>query len=225
MIDLFLFGLFPYIAVAVAVAAGLYRYLVDAYSWSSQSSQFLENRLQFWGSVPWHYAILVILLAHLLAFLLPTAWGALLGSPGRLYFLEMAGMALGLCALVGVVILMARRVGNGRVSAVTTPLDWLLLVALLLQVATGLYIALALRWGSYWYVHSVAPWLWSLVCFEPQIDYMAVLPGVVKLHAVNAFVLVGLFPFTRLVHIVSVPVTYFWRPFQVVIWHRKDLRQ
>ncbi len=96
----------------------------------------------------------------------------------------------------------------------------MLLAALLLQVATGLYIALALRWGSFWYVHSVAPWLWSLVRLDPQVDYLAVMPGVVKLHAVNAFVLIGLFPFTRLVHIVSVPVTYLWRPFQVVIWNR-----
>ena len=67
MTDLILFGVFPYVAVALAVAVGSYRYLVDRYSWSSHSSQFLESRLLFWGSVPWHYAILAILLAALVS--------------------------------------------------------------------------------------------------------------------------------------------------------------
>jgi len=95
MIDLILFGIFPYVAVALAVAVGSYRYLVDRYSWSSHSSQFLESRVLFWGSVPWHYAILLILLAHLLAVLFPGSWGVLLGRPLRLYFLEVSGLALG----------------------------------------------------------------------------------------------------------------------------------
>jgi len=223
MTDLILFAVIPYVAVALAVSAGLYRYLVDRYSWSSQSSQFLENRLQFWGSVPWHYAILLILLAHLLAFLFPAGWGSVLGQPGRLYLMEVAGMALGLCALVSVVVLLARRAGNPRVSSVTSVFDWLLLAGLLVQVATGLYIALTLRWGGYWYPYTAAPWLWSLVRFDPQVQYLAVMPPVVQLHAVNAFVLIALFPFTRLVHVVSIPITYLARPFQVVIWQRRGM--
>ena len=62
MTDMILFGVFPYVAVALMIGVGFYRYCVDRYSWSSQSSQFLESRVLFWGSVPWHYAILIILL-------------------------------------------------------------------------------------------------------------------------------------------------------------------
>jgi len=221
MIDLMLFGVFPYVAVALGVSAGLYRYGVDRYSWSSQSSQFLENRLLFWGSVPWHYAILLILLAHLLAFLTPGGWAVLTGSPGRLYLLEVAGMALGVCAVLGLALLLLRRLFQPRVVAVTSVVDWLLLASLLLQAVTGVTIAFTLRWGSVWFLHTAAPWLWSLVTLDPQVQYLAALPAVVKIHAVNAFVLVALFPFSRLVHIVSVPVTYLWRPFQVVIWYRR----
>jgi nitrate reductase gamma subunit len=222
MMDLILFGVFPYVAVALALAVGLYRYCIVRYSWSSQSSQFLESRLLFWGSVPWHFAILLILLAHLLAFLFPAGWGVLLGRPLRLYLLEVSGMALGLATVVAVALLILRRATNDRVAAVTSVVDWVLLAGLLLQVATGVYIAFTLRWGGVWYLHTATPWLWSLVKLDPQVQYLAVLPAVVKLHAVNAFFLVAIFPFSRLVHVVSVPLSYLARPYQVVIWNRRQ---
>lgn len=221
MSDLILFGVFPYAAVALMAGVGLYRYYVDRYSWSSHSSQFLESRALYWGSVPWHYAILIILLAHFLAFLFPSGWGALLGRPFRLYLLEVTGMALGIATLVALVLLIVRRAANSRVSAATTVMDWLVLAALLLQVFTGIYIAFSLRWGSVWYLHTATPWLWSLLKLDPQVQYLAAMPLVVKLHAFNAFLLLALLPFSRLVHVVSVPLTYLARPWQVVVWYRE----
>ena len=221
MTDMILFGVFPYVAVVLMVGVGIYRYCVDRYSWSSQSSQFLESRVLFWGSVPWHYAILIILLAHFLAFLIPSGWAVVLGNPLRLYILEVTGLALGISTLIAVTLLIVRRSLNARVSAVTSAVDWLVLAALLLQVATGVYIAFTLRWGSVWYLHTASPWLWSLLKLDPQVHYLAALPTVVKLHAFNAFFIVALFPFSRLVHVVSVPLTYLARPYQVVVWYRE----
>ena len=221
MTDMILFGVFPYVAVALMVGVGIYRYCFDRYSWSSQSSQFLESRVLFWASVPWHYAILLILMAHFLAFLVPSGWAVVVGNPLRLYLLEVTGMALGLSTLIAVALLIFRRANNARVSAVTTVIDWFVLLALLLQVATGVYIAFTLRWGSVWYLHTATPWLWSLLKFDPQVHYLAALPGVVKLHAFNAFFILALFPFSRLVHVVSVPLSYLSRPYQVVVWYRE----
>jgi nitrate reductase gamma subunit len=221
MADLILFGVFPYVAMVLAIGVGIYRYTIDRYSYSSQSSQFLESKALFWGSLPWHYAILLILIAHFLAFLVPSAWGSLLGSPLRLVLLEVTGMALSITTLISLVILIFRRILNPRVNAVTSNIDWLLLAALLLQVATGVHIAISLRWGGVWYVHTVSPWLWSLVKLDPQISYLASMPWIVQLHAVNAFFLVALFPFSRLVHVVSIPLGYLGRPYQVVIWYRQ----
>jgi nitrate reductase gamma subunit len=221
MTDMILFGVFPYVAVALLIGVGLYRYCIDRYSWSSQSSQFLESRALYWGSVPWHYAILVILLAHFLAFLVPSGWAVVVGNPLRLYLLEVTGLALGITTLVAVALLIFRRAVNPRVSAVTSTVDWLVLAALLLQVATGAYIAFTLRWGSVWYLHTATPWLWSLLKLDPQVHYLAALPSVVKLHAFNAFLILAIFPFSRLVHVVSVPLTYLARPYQVVVWYRE----
>ena len=221
MTDMILFGVFPYVAVALMIGVGIYRYCVDRYSWSSQSSQFLESRVLFWGSIPWHYAILVILLAHFLAFLVPSGWAVVVGNPLRLYLLEVTGLALGVSTLIAVSLLILRRATNARVSAVTTVIDWLVLVALLVQVATGVYIAFTLRWGSVWYLHTATPWLWSLLKLDPQVHYLAALPTVVKLHAFNAFLILALFPFSRLVHVISVPLSYLGRPYQVVVWYRE----
>ena len=224
MLDMILFGVFPYVAIALAISAAVYRYCSDRYSYSSLSSQFLETRVLYWGSVPWHYAILLILAAHILAFLVPGAWGRLLGSPLRLYLLEVSGMALGVVTVIAVALFILRRIFSPRVRSVTTLVDWLVLVLLLFQVATGVFIAVSLRWGGFWYVHTVSPWLWSLVTFEPDFAYMVNMPLVVKLHATNAFILVALFPFSRLVHIVSVPLGYIVRPYQLVIWYQQRSR-
>ena len=218
MLDAFLFGVFPYLAIALAVGGTLYRRRALRDTLGARSTQLFEGRAQFWGSVPWHHAILVILAAHLGAALFPGAFARLLGAPGRLYTLEITGLGLGALTVVGLTVLLARRT---RLGAVTGARDWVVLALLLLQAATGVYVAYALRWGSVWYLHTAAPWLASLLRLAPRVDLMAVLPPVVKVHAVNAFLLVALVPLTRLVHVVSFPLSYLWRPPQVVVWRRE----
>jgi NNP family nitrate/nitrite transporter-like MFS transporter len=219
MNDLFLFGVFPYAALAIAGVGVAARQRMPS-TLGTRSSEFLEKKVLFWGSVPWHYAILLVLGGHLAAAVAPRAWGALLADPGRLVALEMAGAALGLWAAFSVALLIVRRAASARLRVVTTPVDWLVLALLLAQVATGVWVSLTLRWGSVWYLHTAAPWLASLLHLDPRVDLAGVLPTIVKVHAVGAFVLLALLPFSRLVHALSVPLRYLWRPFQVVVWNR-----
>lgn len=221
MLDIVLFAVFPYVAVVLAVLVGIYRYVDDRFSYSSFSSQFLESRRLFWGSVPWHYGIIVILLAHLLAALFPHAWAALIAEPVRLYVLEATGLALAVLTLAGLALLVIRRVGNSRIAAVTSAMDAVLLVALLIQVGLGFWVALFYRWGADWYLSTAVPWLASLFTLNPQVEYVTALPWAVKAHMLGGFLIIALFPFTRLVHVVSLPIGYLWRPYQVVIWNRR----
>lgn len=220
----FLFIAVPYLAVAVAVGGGIVRYRTDRFSFSSQSSQFLENRVLFWGSNAWHYGILLILGAHIAAFAIPGSWSRLLGSTTRLYVLEATGIGLAFLAGFGLLLLIGRRLVNRRILRVTSRGDLLLLAALLFQVGTGLYVAIAYRWGGAWYPHVAVPWLRSLFELHPKIDAIAAMPWPVKLHAVGGFSLLVLFPYTRLVHVVTYPLGYLWRPYQVVIWNRHAAR-
>lgn len=216
-----LFVVVPYLTVAIAVVGGIARYRSDRFSYSSQSSQFLESKTLFWGSVFWHYGILAILAAHVLAMVLWDPWAALVTDPNRLYTLEVIGLSLSVLALAGLVVLVVRRFAFPRIMSVTTPADWLLLAVLAVQVVLGIWIALAYRWGSEWYVHTAVPWLHSLFKLQPDPGTMTMLPAIVKIHAVLGFALIALFPFTRLVHVVTVPVTYLWRSYQVVVWNRR----
>lgn len=220
MVDTVLFIAFPYIAVILAVLVGIYRFKTDTFSYSSFSSQFLENKALFWGSVPWHYGIIIILLAHILAALFPRSWAMLISEPARLYILEGTGLALALMTIFGIGVLVMRRLFNPRIFAVTTTMDWVILLVLFTQVVLGFWVALFYRWGSDWYLYTVVPWFFSLLKFTPQIHYIAALPIVVKIHIFVGFLIIALFPFTRLVHIVSVPIAYLWRPLQVVIWNK-----
>lgn len=217
-----LFVALPYVAWTLAILGGLYRYYSDRFSYSSLSSQLFESRWLFWGSVAWHYGIVPILLAHLAAALFPGAARVVFGSPMTRLVLEAAGMALALFALFGLLTLIVRRLPRRSLArAVTSPADGILLAVLLLQVASGLGVALFDRWGSLWYTSTAVPWFWSIARFQPDPSSVSVMPALVQFHFANGFLVILLFPFTRLVHLVSVPVAYLWRPYQVVIWNRR----
>jgi len=217
-----LFIVFPYVAVILAVGVGLHRHLSGRYTYSSLSSQLLENRKLFWGSVPWHYGITFILLAHLLAWLFPGLAAAILGNGTRLFIFEAGGLALAFFAALGIIILIIRRLPtDSRARSVTSGMDWILLFFLLIQVFTGMGIALFDRWGSLWYLSTAVPWLWSLLSLRPDTSTVVALPGLVRFHFVWGFAIILLFPFSRLVHVFTIPIEYLWRPYQIVIWYRE----
>ena len=220
MSSTFAWVVYPYIAFTIFVVVGLYRYFNDRFSFSTQSSEFVENRWLFWGSNMWHYGIILILIPHTLGFWFPNAWALLISDQTRLYVMEITGLALAVMACVGLGILIVRRFINTRAYVLTSPMDWVLLASLALQVVLGFYIAFVYRWGSEWYLHTSVPWLQSLALFNPQTQYVTSLPLPVKMHMLNAFFLLALFPFTRLVHVVTLPLPYLFRPYQVVYWYR-----
>lgn len=225
MLETFLFGVFPYIAVIVMIVGVVWRYRTNQFSYSSVSSQFLENKQLFWGSAPWHYGIILVLLAHLVGVVLPETVKAINGVPVRLYIMEGTALALSLALLWGLAMLIFRRFVSTNIRVTTTAMDWVLLAVLLFQVVTGILTAVFYRWGSAWFIQTATPYFRSLFSLSPNVAYMTALPLLSKLHAINFFVLLALFPFSRLVHMLSVPVAYLWRPYQVVMWYRRQTLQ
>jgi nitrate reductase gamma subunit len=224
MLDKFLFVGYPYIALSLALVVGILRFVWKPFSYSSLSSQFLENKQLFWGSGLWHWGILWVLLGHLGAFLMPKQILAWNSQPIRLYLLETSGLIMALLALVGVVALMVRRSSSPKIKVVTTPMDWVLLILLLLQVATGIDTALRYRWGSSWYASNAVPYLWSLLTLNPRPEFIQPLPWLPKIHILGGLTIILVIPFSRLVHLLVVPIFYYWRRPQVVIWNRRGLR-
>ena len=219
--DTVFFVILPYVAVATFVVAGIYRRAYRPFSGSSISSQLLERKKLFWGTIPFHYGIVLVLLGHLAALLVPSGLRLWNSVPIRLYLLEATGLALGIWALVGLAILLWRRLSERRVRVVTTPMDLVVLVLLLVSVITGVLTASVYRFGSSWFTVVFTPYLWSVLTFQPQVNLVAPLPWVIKLHVINFFILLAVFPFSRLIHIATYPIGYLIRPWQIVIWNRR----
>lgn len=225
MIDVLLFGALPYVAIILFLVVSITRYRKNPFTFSSLSSQFLESNKLFWGSVPFHIGIIVLFFGHLVAFLFPRTLLAWNSVPVRLLILETTAMIAGLLAMIGLIGLIWRRFTSPRLRPVTTWVDILVYVLLLFQIVTGLWVALQLRWGSSWFASTASPYLYSVFLLQPDIQLVAELKMVAKLHIIGAWVLIAIFPFTRLVHALVAPVPYLWRPLQQVIWNRDRGRQ
>ena len=218
MLEHFFFNGLPYLAITIAVIGTIYRVRAARFSYSSLSSQFLEGRKLVWGSVPWHAGILVILLAHLFVLVAPGAWRALVTPRPALLAVEGLGMALAWLSLIGLALLMVRRLLDPRIQAVTNLMDLALLGLLFLQVALGLGTALSFRWGAAWSTGTMVPYLWSILSFRPDAALIAGMPLVLKAHIVGAWLILILLPFSRLVHLFAFPWRYWVRSPQRVVW-------
>jgi nitrate reductase gamma subunit len=226
LLNNFLFIALPYIALTVFLIGTVYRYKGTKFKFSSLSSQFLEGKKLFWGSVPFHWGILVLFFGHLIAFLLPDVILSWNSSSLRLIILEVASFIFGLSALIGLFNLFVRRSSNARIEVVTNRMDLLIELILLVQIVFGLWIAFEFRWGSSWFASVLSPYLTSIFTLNPQIDSVSSLHWVIKIHIALAYIIVLLIPFTRLVHLLVYPLSYLWRPYQKVVWNwnRKKIR-
>ena len=220
-LDLVSFAILPYVAMVLFFVGTIHRYRNEAFTYSSLSSQLLENKQHFWAVVPFHYGIIAVLTGHIVAFLVPRQILLFNSRPLRLYILEISALIFGLTTLIALFALIARRLTDPRVRVVTSNADWVLYAMLLTQVFSGVYVAVFYRWGSAWFAASAAPYLWSLVRLNPNIAVISAMPLAVKLHIINAWLVIAFFPFTRLVHILVVPNQYLFRKRQVVRWYRR----
>jgi len=212
MLNVFIFVVLPYVSLALLIFVTPYRYFSNRLTWSAYSTQFLERKALYWGSNPWHYGIIPVVLAHFLGVIAPGPMRTILANQQALILLESVGLGLGLFALFGCLVLMVRRAQSPLLKPVTSAVDWVLLFLLTIQAATGVYMGLFMRWGSQWYLHTAVPYFHSLLVFNPQIEFVADFPPVFKLHAAGAFLIIALLPFTKLVHLLFLPIAFLKDP-------------
>ena len=218
-VNILLFIVLPYLSLLVFFFGSIYRYRRFKYKSSSLSSQFLEQKTLFWGSVPFHVGIVLIFLGHLFIVFFPKETLAWNSNMIRLLTLEIGAFILGLSSLFGLTVLLVRRISNPRLRAVTTPMDFFIEFLIFAQIILGIRIAYGYRWGSSWFAAVLSPYLISLFTFRPDIQAVTQMPWVIQFHIVGAYLIVLLVPFSRLVHFLVPPIHYIWRPYQQVIWN------
>lgn len=215
------FGIYPYIALAVLAVGSILRYEREPYTWRSGSSQLLRRRQLVWGSVLFHIGILVIFFGHLVGLLTPIYLFDMLGiSHGAKQILAIAaGGVAGIMALIGATMLLHRRLFDARVRATSAFSDHAILMLLYLQLILGLSTIFVsanhLDGGE---MVKFMSWAQGIFTFQSDASsYVADAHWIFKAHLFLGLTIFLVFPFTRLVHMLSAPVRYLWRPgYQVV---------
>lgn len=205
----------PYLALGAFAGGMVWRYRYDRLGWTTRSSQLFEQGLLRWGSPLFHLGMLLTVGGHVVGILVPEGWTTAAGLPTGAYHAMAVtlGVLAGGAAVLGLAILLYRRVTVPAVRQATTGNDKVMYVALAATLLLGMA---ATTFGTgHDYRQSVSPWFRSIVLFDPDGQLMADAPLLFQLHALSAWALLAYWPFTRLVHFFSAPVGYLTRPYVV----------
>ncbi len=215
----------PYVTLAIVAVGSWWRYRYDKFGWTTRSSQLYESRLLRIASPMFHFGILVVVAGHFIGLVIPESWTQAVGLSDHAYHLQavILGSIAGLATLLGIALLIYRRRTTGPVFLATTANDKTMYVVLLAAIVAGL-CATALGSGvvgeAYNYRETVSVWFRSIWVLQPRGDLMAEAPMYYQVHVVIGLLLFCLWPFTRLVHVFSVPIAYLFRPY--IVYRSRD---
>ena len=220
-----LFGIYPYIALAVLALGSVVRYDREPYSWRSGSSQLLRRKQLMWGSVLFHAGVLVIFFGHLGGLLTPIALFDALGIPhsSKQILAIVAGGLAGILAFAGATLLLHRRLFDPRIRNTSSFSDIMILVLLWLQLVLGLgTIPVSMNHLDGHEMVKFMTWAQGIFTFQGDASsYVSDAHIIFKMHLLMGLTILLLFPFTRLVHMLSAPIRYIWRPGYQVVRSRK----
>jgi len=222
-VEIVLWVIVPYVALTVCIVGHVWRYRVDQRSWGSRSTQLFERRLLQWGTLLFHLGAFAAIGGHVLGLLVPASLTERLGITERTYHAVSvsAGTLAGAAVVTGLAILLYRRAAISRVRVTTTRVDIVTYVMLAIVIGLGMVetVGVNLAGGGYDYRATVAIWFRGLFMLQPNAALMASAPPVYQLHALAAWALFALWPFSRLVHAWSIPVGYLSRP--TILYRRR----
>jgi len=216
----FFFGIYPYLAITIMVGVSIMRYDRDQYTWKADSSQLLRSKGMRIGSNLFHIGIILLFFGHLVGLLTPASVYHLVMTAGTKQIVAMvAGGFFGTICFIGLTMLLYRRLFDKRIRATSSFSNIALLFVLYIQLILGLitipYSAQHLDGSS---MIALANWAQYIVTFRTgAADFIIHEAWVFKAHLVLGLTIFLLFPFTRLVHMLSAPVKYLFRTgYQIV---------
>ncbi|WP_250162933.1 respiratory nitrate reductase subunit gamma [Psychrobacter sp. WY6] len=220
MATIFLFGVYPYVALTIAIIGTWVRFDLSQYSWKTGSTQMLRSKNMRLASNLFHVGIIVVLLGHLFGMLTPHFLYDRFISAGHKQILAVVvGGIAGVFCWFGLVMLMWRRFTDDRISNTSSFSDKLVLVLLFIQLNLGLLsIFTSVKHLDGYTMMNLAGWAQDITILRPlqaaaRIEQTDL---IYQLHMALGITLIAIFPFTRLIHIISAPIWYFGRRYQIV---------
>ena len=228
-INFLIFGIMPYAALTILVIGSIARYDRDQYTWKSSSSQLLRRKQLMWGSILFHVGIITIFFGHLVGLFTPVWVLDALGIPYALkqWMAVIIGGPAGIAALIGGTLLLHRRLTEPRIRATSSWMDITIMVLIWLQLAIGLLtITQTLQHMDGSEMVRFMSWSQSIVTWNINAWVTVVdVHWLYKLHIFLGLIITALFPFSRLVHIVSgfaAPFRYILRPGYQIVRSRRQ---
>jgi nitrate reductase gamma subunit len=193
-----LFAFWPYVALCALLAGGAARLWLARHRMASVAAQLASAQAAARTALAWRVSLALLAAGHVAGLLFPAgvlAWNA---SPARLYTLEGIAFAVGVVALAGWALRMWRPLGWAAASPWGELADVVFLSVLFVGISSGLWTAIAYRWGSLWGAVTLAPYVRSLATGHPETRFITEMPFAVQLHAFSGFAALVVLPFTRL---------------------------
>ncbi|WP_416975071.1 respiratory nitrate reductase subunit gamma [Streptomyces sp. 4F14] len=225
-VDLLLWVAVPYACLAVFAAGHIWRYRHDQFGWTTHTSQLLEHRWLRWGSPLFHLGAFLVIAGHVVGLAVPESWTESAGVSEHAYHTVAVwlGSVAGLAMVTGLGLLCARRLLTRRIRLTTDRSDKLLFPLLAATVLLGIAATTAhnVLGAGYDYRETVSLWFRGVFTLRPRPSAITGTPVLFRLHALSACLLFAVWPFTRLVHVWSVPVGYLARPY--LVYRRRTTR-
>ena len=224
MFNQFLWVIMPYLCIAIFFLGHLARFKFDKFSWTAKSSEFIEKKQLKWGSLMFHLGIIPVAMGHIVGLLIPASWLTAVGVSDHLYHIGAVyiGSIFGIITLIGMLLLTARRVTKKNIRRLSSASDIIVNFLLLAIVFMGCYATLVTNatTPSFDYRETISVWFRQLFIFSPNADLMLQVPLAFKMHILLGFIIMAFWPFTRLVHVWSVPLTYASRSYIIYRKHK-----
>lgn len=219
--NIFLFVILPYVCLAIMIFGIGWRWKTDQFGWTSRSSETYERTWLRVASPLFHFGIIFVFFGHVLGLIIPQSWTEAIGIDETAYHLVAVslGSIAALMTIIGLIGLLVRRIVVKSIRLATSRSDIVTYILLLIPIGLG---ATATVWkqifggaNGYNYRETISPWLRSLFYFHPDISLMSEVPWIFKAHICAAFLLFAVWPYTRLIHVLSAPLPYAARPYLV----------
>ncbi len=216
------FGIYPYVALAIFFLGSLIRFDREQYTWKSDSSQLLRGKQLRLGSNLFHIGVLFLFFGHAAGLLTPH-WlyeGLGLSTPNKQMMAIISGGIAGSICMAGILVLLNRRLSDARILATSKPMDIIILLWIFVTLSLGLVSILSsLEHREGGVMLQLGFWAQHIVTFRAgAAEALINVPFIYKLHLFFGMSVFVLFPFTRLVHVWSGfgALGYLVRSYQVV---------
>ncbi|WP_328817911.1 respiratory nitrate reductase subunit gamma [Nonomuraea cypriaca] len=212
----------PYVTLVIFIGGLIWRYKYDRFGWTTRSSQLYESPLLRVASPLFHYGLLFVIVGHVIGLLVPVRWTNAIGVSNDAYHVNalLWGGVAGVVTLVALGLLVYRRRVNGPVFTATTVNDKIMYLVLAAAIVTGVVTTVAgFDPSVVSYRTTVGPWFRGVLTLQPDTVAMGNASGLYKLHTLVGMALFVLFPVSRLVHALSAPLGYLFRPY--IVYRRR----